>query len=66
MDCGFSGKNFPQVLEFDHLSDKKFAIGVWSQFVLSLEKIQLEIKKCDLVCANCHRVRTVKRTYKKQ
>ena len=61
IDCGFSGKHFPQVLEFDHLKGKKFEIGSWSHSVLSLEKVNLEIKKCELVCANCHRIRTAKR-----
>lgn len=61
MDCGFSGKEFPQVLDFDHLpgkSAKKFTVGSWSRSVLSIETIQREIDKCEIVCANCHRIRT--------
>ncbi len=61
IDCGFPGKDFPQVLEFDHLGDKKFEIGSWARFALSLEKVQIEMAKCELVCANCHRIRTVTR-----
>lgn len=60
-DCGFSGKNFPFVLDFDHLNEgttKKFNIGSWARSVLSIEAIEREIKKCELVCANCHRIRT--------
>lgn len=30
----------------------------------TLEKLLTEISKCDLVCANCHRLRTYKRGYK--
>ncbi len=62
-DCGFSGKEFPYVLDFDHKnegSDKKFNIGSWPRSVLSIEGIQREIDKCELVCANCHRKRTFK------
>lgn len=61
VDCGFSGKEFPYVLDFDHLhkgSVKKFNIGSWSRSVLSVVAITKEIKKCELVCANCHRIRT--------
>lgn len=59
VDCGFSGKEFPYVLDFDHLDkNKKFNIGSWSHAVLSIEAIEQEIQKCELVCANCHRKRT--------
>lgn len=61
VDCGFSGADFPYVLDFDHLNagtSKKFNIGNWSRSVLSIEAIQMEIEKCELVCANCHRIRT--------
>lgn len=60
-DCGFPGKEFPYVLDFDHVDSdaiKKFNIGSWSHTVLSIEAIEREIKKCELVCANCHRKRT--------
>lgn len=45
------------VMDFDHLMDK--AINV-SQMVDcgSLDKVKKEIAKCELVCANCHRMRT--------
>lgn len=60
-DCGFQGKKFPYVLDFDHLNDglnKRFTIGSWSQAVLSISAIEQEMAKCELVCANCHRIRT--------
>ena len=59
-DCGFSGDKFPYVLDFDHAKGaaKKFNIGSWSHTVLSIQAIEREIEKCELVCANCHRIRT--------
>lgn len=66
-DCGFLGKDFPYVLDFDHVGSdtiKKFNIGSWSHTVLSIEAIELEIKKCELVCANCHRKRTFSEKFK--
>jgi len=58
-DCGYN--NRPEALDFDHLpgSNKDFVI---SKIVgKSWTKIEQEIAKCEVVCANCHRVRTVTR-----
>ncbi len=48
----------PYILEFDHLdpTTKRFNIGDASS-VPSLEALQEEIDKCDLVCSNCHKER---------
>lgn len=60
-DCGHS---FPScVMDFDHRDplDKKFSIGIAAgSGTRSWESIAAEIVKCDLVCANCHRIRTAK------
>jgi hypothetical protein len=52
--------NFPScAMDFDHLSDdKSYSIGWMVQQGYSIAAIQLEIDKCELVCANCHRIRT--------
>jgi hypothetical protein len=59
-DCGFSGKEHPYVLDFDHLQGGTTNIGSWSHSVLSIKAITMEMEKCELVCANCHRKRTFK------
>jgi hypothetical protein len=64
IDCGLPGREFPYVLDFDHIDGqalKKFNIGSWSRSVLSIKAIEREIQKCELVCANCHRKRTFSR-----
>jgi ActR/RegA family two-component response regulator len=55
IDCGEAD---PIVLEFYHLRDKKFDI---SNRLVSVrwETILQEIEKCEVVCANCHRRRTL-------
>lgn len=55
LDC--SEKN-PLVLDFDHRGDKEFNISEKMQGDCSLERIKKEIEKCDIRCANCHRIRT--------
>jgi predicted transcriptional regulator len=51
--CGFS---HPAALEFHHLDrlQKDFAIGV--RAYRSLDNLRKEAEKCQLLCANCHRI----------
>jgi transposase len=59
VDCK---KKYPYfVLDFDHISGEK-TDGI-ARMVLwnTLEEIYEEISKCEVVCANCHRLRTHKR-----
>jgi hypothetical protein len=58
VDCD---ENDPIVLEFDHVRGKK--IHEVSKLVgegYSWKRIENEIKKCDVRCANCHRRKTAK------
>ena len=59
-DCGYEEDG--DVLEFDHLPqyEKSFTIGsaVSNKGIDTLLK---EIEKCEVVCANCHRKRTMSR-----
>lgn len=59
VDCG---EDDVIVLEFDHVRGKKKRT-VASMLVqgYSFEKILLEIAKCDVRCANCHRRKTAKK-----
>lgn len=59
-DCGYSAH--PAALEFDHLpgSMKKFNIG-GKVASYSEKTLWEEIAKCDVVCANCHNIRTAER-----
>ena len=55
MDCGEIN---PIVLDFDHLKDKKYNISRMIHDGFSWAAIKKEIAKCEVVCANCHRIRT--------
>lgn len=56
VDCGNSDI---RVLEFDHVRGVKSGTisELWSGG-MSIGRIQTEIDKCEVVCANCHRIRT--------
>ena len=48
--CGFN--KYPSAMQFHHLHDKKFEIGMVAN--KSWDSIVEEIKKCELICGNCH------------
>lgn len=61
MDCGLHPE-YSQVLEFDHRPDEKKLFHISDGMTTgTMESLIAEIAKCDIVCANCHRVRTVKK-----
>jgi len=64
MDCG---KKFPScAMDFDHVRGKKL-FGVNNAAVRhhTLAALKRELAKCELVCSNCHRVRTESRRRKR-
>ena len=61
--CSDCGENYPYwILHFDHLYDKEFNLGSFSSKTTSLDRVKEEMKKCEVVCANCHANRTHFRT----
>lgn len=62
MDC--DRKFPPECMDFDHVRGKKlFNVSMVQGH--SLKAIAAEILKCDVVCACCHRIRTVQNSRKK-
>lgn len=47
------------VLEFDHRGDKHDSVSMLVR-AGNLQKVQTEVTKCDVRCANCHRRKTAK------
>jgi hypothetical protein len=58
VDCGLIDS---RVLEFDHVRGKKVANVSYLFHRKTVELAMIEIAKCDIVCANCHRIRTYTR-----
>lgn len=59
--CADCGEDDVVVLEFDHLRDKAASVGALVSGGYRWSRIMEEIKKCEVVCANCHRRRTFTR-----
>jgi hypothetical protein len=56
-DC--KGKFPACVMEFDHVrGEKSNDISTMVNRSVSMKTLQAEIDKCEIVCANCHRIRT--------
>lgn len=51
--CGFSDY---RALEFHHLDRSTKSFNISESFTWSFGKIQEEIEKCEILCANCHRI----------
>ena len=60
VDCGSTDV---RVLECDHVGKKKKNVGMmmrsWENYVW--DEILEELTQCEIVCANCHRIRTYTR-----
>ncbi len=55
-DCGYNAA--PEALDFDHVrGDKKRNVSSCKTIQSALD----EAEKCEVVCANCHRIRTLDR-----
>lgn len=60
--CETCGCKDPRVLEFDHLDPSKkrcsIATMISQGYSWANEKLRREIRKCRVLCANCHRLHT--------
>lgn len=61
VDCGY--RDNPAALDFDHIperGEKLYSIGS-GMARMSEKALLVEIAKCEVRCANCHRIKTVER-----
>lgn len=60
IDCGYNAH--PHALDFDHLpGTKKVTTIAYLASSGSWDRVLLEIAKCEVRCANCHRIQTAER-----
>lgn len=58
LDCGEQDLT---VLEFDHVGVKSGNVSDMVRSGVAPRRVQDEISRCEIVCVNCHRLRTLKR-----
>jgi hypothetical protein len=61
VDCGIQYPYY--VMQFDHLRDKLIGLSTGHAMGLGKVRLQEELDKCEVVCANCHAARTHTRKY---
>lgn len=62
--CADCGNCFPpEAMDFDHMPGEKKFRGVANMLSYALDRLMAEIEKCELVCSNCHRIRTKARLH---
>lgn len=58
-DCGHTDPAHPEVFDFDHPPGAEKVLGVAARMTKgTIEELITEIARCEVVCANCHRIRT--------
>ncbi len=71
MDCGFNDLEHLECFDFDYRDpsskreDMRYEGRCLSFTRLSNENLRAEVDKCDLVCANCHRIRSKRQAVEK-
>jgi hypothetical protein len=60
--CQDCGRRYPaHVMDFDHVRGRKLGNVSLMKNYAGTVKLVAEIAKCDVVCANCHRIRSHRR-----
>lgn len=59
--CAICGFRDAVALDFDHLDPKEKAFNISEAMgKLSMERLMREIAKCRILCANCHRIESIR------
>lgn len=58
LTCRVCGEDHPAVLDFHHRDPKtkEYNVGRMVSGPYSLEQLQQEVEKCEVLCSNCHRI----------
>jgi hypothetical protein len=55
LKCEKCGETHPATIDFHHKNEKKYGLSKMVYYGYSKKRIQEEISKCQVLCANCHR-----------
>ena len=54
--CGYNAHH--TALDFDHINPLDKELNIARNYSIGLKKLIAEIRKCRILCANCHRIET--------
>lgn len=57
--CLRCGIDDHRLLDFDHIDPLTKVMNISAKLHLNIETLKKEIEKCQLLCANCHRLKTI-------
>lgn len=55
LKCELCSENHPATLDFHHHSHKDYSVAHMVAYGYSTRSIEKELKKCKVLCSNCHR-----------
>lgn len=55
--CGYN--DHPFALEFDHIDPHTKSMAISDMYCFSWERIKPELAKCQILCGNCHNIKTI-------
>jgi hypothetical protein len=61
--CGY--KEHHVALDFDHLDPSTKVRDIAKMHTTNIKNLMKEIEKCQVLCANCHRIKTYNQKAKK-
>ena len=56
VECGYNAHK--EALDFDHIDRGTKFFNIGAPIINSIELATIEMEKCQVLCANCHRVKT--------
>lgn len=63
-DCGIRSPEHPEIFDFDHIPGSSKIASVAAFLTKgTMDDLIAEVAKCEVVCANCHRIRTQQRDH---
>jgi len=61
LGCADCGERDPVILEFDHVAAKNGNVSDMVRHAVAPKRVAAEMDRCEVVCSNCHRIRTFSR-----
>ena len=58
--CKLEDPKHPEIYDFDHQGNKRENVSNLIQQTARWSRVLEEVRKCQMLCSNCHRIKTAK------